>query len=487
VSQARALARLRRGPPWVWAAIPAAGLALALLPLRWLAVAVPAAIVVGLTLVRPAVALCLLCLAIPFGSLAEVRVAGLAVGPAEALLALAFAAWLARTVALREENWRWPRLAAPLALFIGAALLSWLNAASLTLAAKETIKWLEFLALLFMVANGVDRAQSRAVVASLLLAGVAQAALGAVQFFTRSGPEFFAMGRFLRAYGTFEQPNPFGGYMGLVAPLALALGLEGLNRRPSAATPVGAAVPGWLAYLAAGAFLATAAGLGMSGSRGAWLAFAAAFCAVIGMRSRRAAVAFTALLAVAALIVLLGGVSLLSPLIGPAIGQRLTSFVPLIGARDVPAIEITDANYANVERLAFWQAALDMWRDRPWLGVGFGNYAAAYPRYALPKWRASLGHAHNYYLNVAAETGLLGLAAYLALWLAAFWQTARAARREGDPYVRALALGALGVLVHVSVHNVVDNLWVHDMYLQVALLLGLVQGLSDRRPRPAQE
>ena len=44
-----------------------------------------------------------------------------------------------------------------------------------------------------------------------------------------------------------------------------------------------------------------------------------------------------------------------------------------------------------------------------------------------------------------------------------------------NAYAQALALGALGVLVHVSVHNVVDNLWVHNMYIQVAILLGLVE------------
>jgi hypothetical protein len=36
-----------------------------------------------------------------------------------------------------------------------------------------------------------------------------------------------------------------------------------------------------------------------------------------------------------------------------------------------------------------------------------------------------------------------------------------------------VALGVLGVLVHLSVHNFVDNLYVHSMYLQVAMLLGL--------------
>ena len=53
--------------------------------------------------------------------------------------------------------------------------------------------------------------------------------------------------------------------------------------------------------------------------------------------------------------------------------------------------------------------------DRPWLGVGFGNYGAAYEEYALINWPDPLGHAHNYYLNLVAEIGFIGLGAYLLL------------------------------------------------------------------------
>ena len=69
-----------------------------------------------------------------------------------------------------------------------------------------------------------------------------------------------------------------------------------------------------------------------------------------------------------------------------------------------------------------------MWRDHPVLGVGVGNYPIAYARYSLPKWRMALGHAHNYYLNIAAETGLLGLLAYCMLWATATWQTVQAVK-----------------------------------------------------------
>jgi O-antigen ligase len=163
-----------------------------------------------------------------------------------------------------------------------------------------------------------------------------------------------------------------------------------------------------------------------------------------------------------------GGLSL----IPPSIGQRFSDFLPYLGVPDVRGVEITDANFAVLERMAHWQSAVEMWADHPWLGVGIGNYATAYPRYALPLWPLPLGHAHNYYLNMGAEAGMLGLLSYLLLWgsaLALSWQ----ATRRATGWCWGVALGVLGVLVHLSVHNFFDNLYVHSMYLQVAILLGI--------------
>jgi O-antigen ligase len=126
-----------------------------------------------------------------------------------------------------------------------------------------------------------------------------------------------------------------------------------------------------------------------------------------------------------------------------------------------------------------------MWAERLWLGVGIGNYQAVYPQYSLPKWRTALGHAHNYYLNIAAETGLLGLLAYLILWTAVIWRLAKTALQAQSTYAKALALGALGVVIHASVHNVVDNLWVHHLYLHVAIILGLTEAQSALGPATA--
>ena len=123
-----------------------------------------------------------------------------------------------------------------------------------------------------------------------------------------------------------------------------------------------------------------------------------------------------------------------------------------------------------------------MWTDHPWLGVGIGNYELAYAEYSLPQWRIALGHAHNYYLNIGAEAGVLGLAAYLFLWGAALIGAWRAARRASG-WRWGVALGVLGMLVHLSVHNFFDNLYVHGMYLHVAILLGIAPMLSGNKGR----
>jgi O-antigen ligase len=204
----------------------------------------------------------------------------------------------------------------------------------------------------------------------------------------------------------------------------------------------------------------------MTWSRGAIIGFVAAFVVVNVVRSRRAAAIF---LAVAFVLAALGAVQMLPT----AVTQRFADFLPFLSVPDVSAVEVNPTNFAIVQRLAHWTAAWRMFVDHPWLGVGIGNYSALYPVYRVPSWPDPLGHAHNYYLNITAEAGLAGLAAYLLLWGAAMWQAFRTLGRTSG-FAQGVALGVLGVLVYLSAHNFVDNLFVHNMYLHIAILLGCV-------------
>jgi O-antigen ligase len=176
------------------------------------------------------------------------------------------------------------------------------------------------------------------------------------------------------------------------------------------------------------------------------------------------------------MLIALGGDTLLPS----AVAQRFSDFVPYIRMPSARGMHVTDENFAIVERLAHWEAAIGMLEDHPVLGVGIGNYVATYPAYALPGWRDALGHAHNYYLHVAAEMGLLGLAAYLLLMGMLFRHGWSAVRSLRDAY-QGVALGILGILAAFATHSLFDNLYVHGMNMHLAILLGLLFVLRRRR------
>ncbi len=170
-------------------------------------------------------------------------------------------------------------------------------------------------------------------------------------------------------------------------------------------------------------------------------------------------------------------------LLPPSIVARLTDFAQYVRFEDARGVGINDANYAVIERMAHWQAALEMLRYNLWTGVGFGCYEPAYSQFALINWPIALGHAHNYYLNVAAETGLVGLAAYLFLWGAVFWQTWQATRRAKG-LLRGVAIGLLGTWTHLSVHHLFDNLYVNNVHLHIGVLLGLLAFVIQQTNQP---
>lgn len=220
------------------------------------------------------------------------------------------------------------------------------------------------------------------------------------------------------------------------------------------------------------------AALGMSWSRGAWLGFGAALLAMAFALPRKTG---WRILLVIVLIAGAGGIYA-SGLLPASITARLTGFIQDVRAdklsllEDVRGVPINDSNYAVIERLAHWQTALSMFRYNFWAGAGFGCYEPNYPDFALINWPIALGHAHNYYLNLLAEIGLVGLTAYLALWAVIFWQTWRVIRRaRGLP--RGIAIGLLGTWTHLSVHHLLDNLYVNNVHLHFGVLLGILAWL----------
>jgi O-antigen ligase len=133
-------------------------------------------------------------------------------------------------------------------------------------------------------------------------------------------------------------------------------------------------------------------------------------------------------------------------------------------------------------RLNLWRAAVNMFADHPWLGVGPDNFLYAYRgRYILDAaWQEpNLNHPHNVVLDFATRLGLLGL--LIGGWL--IWEAARAVAgsiRRADGVRLPLTAGLGGALAAILAHGLVDHsLFLIDLSFVFFLLLGIGVRLAN--------
>lgn len=474
--------------PLLWAILAMlAGLLLAYLPLLWAVILLISLSLIIITLIDPLIGITIVLVLGPTKPLTDYFVPELPQDLGQISLAVVLGSFILHAVHRRLSRIPSSPINFPLLLFLFAALFSSVDALSIGFALKETLKWAELLLMMWLVIDLATPHRWFIVVGGVFGAALLQAVIGIWQFGLRGdGPEHFLIldGRFYRAYGTFEQPNPYGGFLGLILPLAIALTLAALERWLLPAISMirsrrydriphtlRALITPNIAPLLLFGFVAFMLGtaLIMSWSRGAWLGSGVAVLAILFAYPRRAWIG-----ALVVSIALLGGLAALSfDLLPTSITNRLTGFADDFQTFDVRGVDITPDNYAVIERLAHWQAAQSMAQYNFWFGVGIGNYEPVYPVYALVNWPYPLGHAHNFYLNTLAEMGIIGLIAYLVVWIVIFYHTWQVTR-TADLWVRSVAIGLIGTWTHLSVHSLLDKLYVANLHLHIGALLGVL-------------
>ena len=177
----------------------------------------------------------------------------------------------------------------------------------------------------------------------------------------------------------------------------------------------------------------TLAALLMTHTRSAWLGWLAGAALALALR-RRAALLVLPLLAVVLFLV--------AP---SAVRERIASI-------------FDSRNVTVVEREYMWRSGTALWMDHFWVGVGPRNLGAAYPAYKLPDdpWlpERRFTHLHDNPLQIAAERGALGLAAWLWVWIAwaiaawRAWRTTTSSDRAARGRIAASLAALLGF--HVS-------------------------------------
>jgi O-antigen ligase len=178
-----------------------------------------------------------------------------------------------------------------------------------------------------------------------------------------------------------------------------------------------------LAYVPAGVFAML-----LTGTRAALLASVPAIVYMLGSSGR-----LRPALRVAMVVVLIGAVLGVVTLIPQATLQRLSTVGTSITTGDIGG------------RAAIWKESLGLFADRPFTGVGSG----AHERAAVKTSKV----AHNVFLSVLAELGVVGFALFVSVLAITVYQAARQDRRMMTFWLTVLLTWAIGVLTVTWEHR----------------------------------
>jgi putative inorganic carbon (HCO3(-)) transporter len=137
-------------------------------------------------------------------------------------------------------------------------------------------------------------------------------------------------------------------------------------------------------------------------------------------------------------------------------------------------------------RQEVWRRAVYMLRDFPCSGIGLGTFGQIgplmYPYFIQDN--PAVPHAHNLFLQIGVDVGLLGLLAYIALLAAGFSVAWRAYRLSAGPDLSVLSAGLLAGLTVLIVHGLIDaTTWGTKTAFIPWLILGLAAALGRNLKR----
>lgn len=294
-------------------------------------------------------------------------------------------------------------------------------------------RFMPFIVIVFLLKNYVDA--KKVILASFV--GISFVATYAV---------YQGLNGISRANGFYGHPMTLGGWLCIFMPLLL---IEFFEKR----------LLGKYYWLSGIAFCVCSAGLVFNATRGAWLAVAIV-CGLLliyyMLKSKRNVV-------IGALFIILISVVLVN---NPRFMHRLDT------------IDDFTKYQSNTERILIWQSAWNMFKDHPILGVGLGQYTVNYQqKYILPQAKEpNLGHAHNNFMQMLAENGIVGFAGFIAMFGYIIFKNLIDWFKTRNTYALMIVSATVCLLLQGFTEYNVGNSAVIKMYW---LVLGLLVVLSE--------
>jgi O-antigen ligase len=303
----------------------------------------------------------------------------------------------------------------------------------------SVLLWTAYAAMLWSVPQVIATHETARRYARVLFwLGVALAAQGMLQAATGGNkPYWLRPASDSGVFGPYYNRDHAANFLMMAMAVGIGILWSKMRRRPEVDGPAYALTRSQ--SLLAGGIALLFVGIAVCGSRGAYLAvpLAGALLVLLGAgfakraRSRRlragAAVAFAAAVV-------------------------FFTFRHVGASADAGAL--TDPSI--LDRFFIYGDSWNWLRDSPVFGTGLGSFETVYPAYQSLDLTALVEHAHSDWLELALETGLVGLLAVLSAAALAGFGAARAWLSSESREMRALIGGALGAAAAFVIHSLFE-------------------------------
>lgn len=125
-----------------------------------------------------------------------------------------------------------------------------------------------------------------------------------------------------------------------------------------------------------------------------------------------------------------------------------------------------------------FRGTANIFLDHPIKGCGLGTHVAVYPRYETSYDGRLVDHAHNDYIEILAEMGILGGLCAAAFLVIFFRDARRVFEAEQGHFSRALHAGAITAVSGILLHSFVD----FNLHIPSNALLFLLQAYLATSP-----
>lgn len=356
---------------------------------------------------------------------------------AEISIGIGILAWIINRAASCDIRPLYTKLSIPIFAYLIINLLSLVFTTNFYISLRALIgKLAEYILIYFLAVETINTKERLRNMLAILLASAAIIAIdGVAQQYTKVD---ILRGRPMALNGItgpFKNQNDLGSFISLVFPISLSfLFFTKKNKKKLFMLVVSSIL---LACLIA------------TYSRGAWVGVLMGVFAILFLKKKRLIPIF------------LTGLIILFFLLPPSLKYRASQ---IFNFRE----------HTVTHRHMLWNTAIDMTRAHPITGQGVGTFMYNFAKYR-PRGNEGVYYAHNCFLQIAAEVGLFGLAAFIWILAAFFYNAFNTIKYLKDGFHLAALMGLTGGLIAFLIHSAVDT----NLYsLPLAMLFWISLGLG---------